>query len=263
MSTHSLIPSILILEYTNLRTFVIIGSALNIVGAIMKVFSNDPSLAWLTWTGQASCAIAQPFIMGVPPRLAAIWFPADEVSTATAIGVFGNQLGVAIGFLIPPFIVMGPVNVFHDNGSYPSDWSNVERYPNEAPEAVKVVSHQIWILSMLIAVMSTLSFLSVVFLFKKEPLQPPSIAEASRRVETTKVSPASLFFAEFKMLMSNRSFILLLLSYGLNGGCYYAISALINQLIKPSLRQLHHLSSSELDIEIGEMGHRVHKYKTF
>ena len=228
----------------------------------MKVFSNDPSLAWLTWTGQASCAIAQPFIMGVPPRLAAIWFPADEVSTATAIGVFGNQLGVAIGFIIPPFIVMGPIDVFHGNGSYPSDWSNVERYPNEAPEAIVVVSNQIQMLSIVIAVMSAVSFLSVVFLFKKEPLRPPSIAEACRRCRTTKVSPARVFFSELKAVMTNRSFILLLLSYGLNGGCYYTISALINQIIKPSLRQLPHLTSIGIDKKIGEMGHRVHKYST-
>ena len=232
---------------------------LNLVGAIMKVFSNDPSLAWLTWTAQALCAIAQPSIMGVPPRLAAIWFPADEVSTATAIGVFGNQLGVAIGFIIPPFIVMGPIDVFHDNGSYPSDWSNVELYPNEAPEALVVVSDQIEMLSIVIAVMSAVSFLSVVFLFKKEPLQPPSIAEANRRVEITQVSPANVFFSEFKAVMTHRSFILLLISYGLNGGCYFSFATLLNQIIKPSLRQLPQLTSIEIDKKIGEMGHRVHK----
>ena len=252
----------------------------------MKVFANDPSLAWVTWTGQALCAIAQPFLMGVPPRLAAVWFPADEVSTATAIGVFGNQLGVAFGFIIPPLIIMGPIDVFNENGSYPSDWSNIEHYPNQAPQAIHVVSNQIWNLSMVIAVMSTISFLSVVFLFKKEPLYPPSVAEAFRRVETVirskgstrrgstligstlrvetafcpkrstlKVSPASLYLLELKALMSNRSFIMLLVSYGLNGGCYYTISALINQLIKPSLLQLRHFTSVELDIEIGKMGH--------
>lgn len=55
--------------------------------------------------GQAISAIAQVFILGIPARLAAVWFGPNEVSTATALGVFGNQVGVAIGFLLPPEIV--------------------------------------------------------------------------------------------------------------------------------------------------------------
>lgn len=43
--------------------------------------------------------------IGLPPRLAAVWFGPKEVSTACALGVFGNQLGIAIGFLLPPMIV--------------------------------------------------------------------------------------------------------------------------------------------------------------
>jgi FLVCR family feline leukemia virus subgroup C receptor-related protein len=45
------------------------------------------------------------FILGVPPRLAAVWFGPAQVSTACSMGVFGNQLGIALGFLLPPIIV--------------------------------------------------------------------------------------------------------------------------------------------------------------
>lgn len=48
---------------------------------------------------------SQMFILGIPPRLAAVWFGPEQVSTACAIGVFGNQLGIAIGFVLPPFLV--------------------------------------------------------------------------------------------------------------------------------------------------------------
>ena len=253
--TQFWIPAILLLEYTNLRVFVIIGSVLNIVGAVMKCFANDPSLAWLTWLGQASCALAQPFLLGVPPRLAAIWFPSNEVSTATAMGVFGNQLGVAFGFIIPPLIVIGPGAVFNSNGSYPTDWSNLDRYPDQAAMAIEVVSDQLRILSVTIAIMSAVSFFSVIFLFQKEPLHPPSVAESCRRSgleNNGTVSPAHIYYSELRSLMSNRSFILLLISYGLNGGCYYTISALINQIIKPSLSQLK-FTSAQLDATIGGM----------
>ena len=80
-------------------------------------------------------ALANPFLIHIPPKIAAVWFPKDEVSTATSIGVFGNQLGVAIGFLLPPLLVSGPVGVFNSNGSYPFDWSNSTKYPEEAQES--------------------------------------------------------------------------------------------------------------------------------
>ena len=122
---------------------VIIGSGLNAVGAILKCFSASPSLAWLTMLGQTLSAMTMPFLLEVPPRLAAIWFPANEVSTATSIGVFGNQLGVAIGFVLPPAIVSGPTAIFFQNGSYPSDWSNQTKYPEEAEKAIEAVSEEV------------------------------------------------------------------------------------------------------------------------
>ena len=79
------------------------------------------------FSGQSIVAISQIFILGIPPQLAATWFPSDQVSSACAIGVFGNQvwsikykngldrqivhqdlfwqLGVALGFVIPSTIV--------------------------------------------------------------------------------------------------------------------------------------------------------------
>lgn len=37
--------------------------------------------------------------------MAAVWFGPSQVSSACSLGVFGNQLGVAMGFLIPPMLV--------------------------------------------------------------------------------------------------------------------------------------------------------------
>lgn len=43
--------------------------------------------------------------MSLPARVAAVWFGPSQVSSACSLGVFGNQLGVALGFLIPPMLV--------------------------------------------------------------------------------------------------------------------------------------------------------------
>lgn len=41
---------------------------------------------------QTVAAISQIWVLGIPARLAAVWFGPNEVSTATSLGVFGNQV---------------------------------------------------------------------------------------------------------------------------------------------------------------------------
>ena len=66
------------------------------------------------------------------------------------------------------------------------------------------------------------------------------------------ISPVTIFFRDLKDLIFDRSFFLLMISYGLNGGCYYALSPLLSQIIKPSLTSLDY-TSAELDVKIGTM----------
>jgi FLVCR family feline leukemia virus subgroup C receptor-related protein len=42
--------------------------------------------------GQTIASIAQVFVLGVSPNVAAVWFGADQVSLACSVGVFGNQV---------------------------------------------------------------------------------------------------------------------------------------------------------------------------
>ena len=73
---------------------------------MIAIFSRQ---FWQYEIGQIMCAFAETFIVSLPARVASLWFPSDEISTATSIGVFGNQLGVALSFMIPTYIVTGPV----------------------------------------------------------------------------------------------------------------------------------------------------------
>ena len=50
------------------------------------------AIEWLLLSGQTVVATSQIFILGIPAQLAATWFPPDQTSTATSIGVFGNQV---------------------------------------------------------------------------------------------------------------------------------------------------------------------------
>lgn len=53
----------------------------------------------------------QVFYASAPTRVAANWFPSNQVSTATSLGIFGSLLGVALGFYIPPIAIKNHENL--------------------------------------------------------------------------------------------------------------------------------------------------------
>ena len=85
-------PATWLLDKKGLRVVGILATLLNAIGAWIKCAAVSPDRFAVLMTGQTMCAIAQVFILGIPARLAAVWFGPNEVSTATAIGVFGNQV---------------------------------------------------------------------------------------------------------------------------------------------------------------------------
>lgn len=85
-------PATWLLDKKGLRVVGICGCFLNALGAWIKVGCVDPYRFPVLMFAQSICAIAQIFILGIPARLAAVWFGPDQVSTATSIGVFGNQV---------------------------------------------------------------------------------------------------------------------------------------------------------------------------
>lgn len=87
-----LLPVAWLLEKFGLRTIALTGSALNCLGAWVKLGSLKPHLFPVTVLGQVICSVAQVFILGMPSRIASVWFGANEVSTACSIAVFGNQV---------------------------------------------------------------------------------------------------------------------------------------------------------------------------
>lgn len=162
------------------------------------------------------CAFAETFIVSLPARVAAVWFPSDEISTATSIGVFGNQLGVALSFKVPTSIVTGAANLTSEG-----------EYYNEEEELFQVIKKQLIYEHSGLTIIGALVFGMVVLFFKNEPKYPPSVSRA--RVlnvnDTTRVSPVETA-KSFGRLLSSRNFVLLCAGYGLLVGVYYALSGM-------------------------------------
>uniref|UniRef100_A0A8C0MJ91 FLVCR choline and heme transporter 1 n=1 Tax=Canis lupus familiaris TaxID=9615 RepID=A0A8C0MJ91_CANLF len=103
-------PATWLLDTRGLRLTALLGSGLNCLGAWVKCGSVQQHLFWVTMLGQCLCSVAQVFILGLPSRIASVWFGPKEVSTACATAVLGNQLGTAVGFLLPPVLVPNTQN---------------------------------------------------------------------------------------------------------------------------------------------------------
>ncbi|KAG5857559.1 hypothetical protein ANANG_G00020730 [Anguilla anguilla] len=84
-------PVTWLLDKKGLRIIALVATGFNCLGTWTKVASVRPELFAVTMFGQFICSFAQVFILGMPSRIASVWFGSEEVSTACSIGVFGNQ----------------------------------------------------------------------------------------------------------------------------------------------------------------------------
>ena len=161
--------------------------------------------------------ISQVYVLTIPPALAGAWFPANEVSTACSLGVFANQFGTAVGFLVPP--------LFTNSSETYNFVTNETSYVQEG----EIESLQV--LFGLGAVFTVFTAVAMLVLFKSAPEFPPSLANQMKRKET--IGDLGLFesfsfhFSAILRLFKNRNITLLILSYGLNTGVYYAVGTLL------------------------------------
>ncbi|XP_041950960.1 feline leukemia virus subgroup C receptor-related protein 1 [Alosa sapidissima] len=197
-------PATWIMDRKGMRIAALTGAGLNCLGAWLKCCSIRPDLFAVTMLGQVVCSIAQVFILGLPSKIASLWFGPKEVSTACATAVLGNQLGTAIGFLLPPVLV-----------------------PN-AVEDKDLMGYNISLMFYGTAAVSTVLFLTAIVVIKDRPFLPPSRAQAVllKSLPTNYTYKTSII-----NILKNKSFILLTISYGIMTGSFYSVSTLLNQII--------------------------------
>ncbi|KAF3703178.1 Feline leukemia virus subgroup C receptor-related protein 1 [Channa argus] len=199
-------PATWLLDRKGLRLTALLGAGLNCAGAWLKCGSVSPELFGVTVTAQLVCSVAQVFILGLPSRVASVWFGPREVSTACAAAVLGNQLGTAIGFLLPPVLV--PFT----------------------PDNVELTGHNISIMFYGTAALSTVLFVLTVLVIKDQPPLPPSQAQAQAVQQACPLEDYS-YKQSILNLIKNKAFVLLLISYGILTGSFYSVSTLLNQMI--------------------------------
>ncbi|XP_054166067.1 uncharacterized MFS-type transporter C09D4.1-like [Oppia nitens] len=220
-----IIPATYLLDKKGIRFCVLLGAFSNCLGAWIKCVSVNPDRFWVTMIGQTIVAIAQLFVLNIPPLLAATWFSEKEVSRATAYGVFGNQVGIALGFFLPSLVVP---NFSSDSVTSTTQSAvMVTDISNTTFVGIEEVGTGLRTLFFGVATVTTILFILIILFFKNNPDLPPSTAQANALVANENAS----FVASLKALATNPYFILLFFTYGLNTGVFYAVSTVLNQMV--------------------------------
>mmetsp|Transcript_21306 Transcript_21306/g.52144 ORF Transcript_21306/g.52144 Transcript_21306/m.52144 type:complete len:515 (-) Transcript_21306:186-1730(-) len=90
-----------------LRKSVMVAAVSMAVGTIIRVaaYEGTPQSFTYLLIGTSIAAINGPFLMACFTLVPANWFPESERGIATSIGVLANQMGMVVGYLIPPLII--------------------------------------------------------------------------------------------------------------------------------------------------------------
>ncbi|XP_078717452.1 solute carrier family 49 member A3 isoform X1 [Lampetra fluviatilis] len=99
------------MDSIGLRVTLVLGSWLNALGSVLRALSDHPLMPTalkgfpLLMTGQTLGALAQPFLLFAPTKLAAVWFPDSQRATANTLASMSNPLGILLANVLSPIIV--------------------------------------------------------------------------------------------------------------------------------------------------------------
>ncbi|KAH7962761.1 hypothetical protein HPB52_017825 [Rhipicephalus sanguineus] len=190
----------LVMKYYNIDELTV-----NWTAVVYMVLSVERDRFVVCLVGQTVVAVSQIFILSIPPRLAAVWFMSKcKIFNSLPFCVGSLQLGIALGFLIPPQVVTGS--------------------PDTA-EGLEEIGRGLTFLCYGVAIFSSVVLIGILFGFRDKPPRPPSRAQVSRE----QADPTG-YWHSMRNLLRNANYMLLLITYGINVGTFYAISTLLNQV---------------------------------
>ncbi|XP_025955135.2 solute carrier family 49 member A3 [Dromaius novaehollandiae] len=187
-----------VLDSVGLRWAVTLSAWLNMTGSIIRMFSVLKFLSlgsqsyWYLFVGQCLCALAQPLVIFSPTKLAALWFPDHQRATANMVASMSNPLGILIANVLSPALVPEGKHIPLMLGVY----------------AIPAV---------------TACALATTGIHEKVPPTPPSASATN--------STSQPFLTGLKMLLRNKSYIILAVCFGGGIGMFTCFSSLLEQIL--------------------------------
>lgn len=179
-------------------TVIIGGGFFNCLGAWLRVIGvylpiSPVSQFYFVFFGQFVASFAQCFILQVPPLISNIYFEPSERALATSFGFVLNQLGIAVSFLLSPLITGDS-------------------------------SDNIPTLLIVNGLICAAAFASLIFLAKTKSKGSTEQVKAILDGDETGNT-----FGPF--VLPNRSFVILVIAYGINMGVFFSLTTLLDQII--------------------------------
>ncbi|XP_018423648.1 PREDICTED: major facilitator superfamily domain-containing protein 7 [Nanorana parkeri] len=187
-----------LLDTLGLKYAVILSSWLNMLGSIIRCLSlvSFMNIKWspliYLFLGQSVCAMAQPLVLFVPAKLAAVWFPEHQRATANMVASMSNPFGIFLANVLSPVIA-----------------TEVHYIP--------IVIGVYGISAVLACLLATAGISA------KAPPTPPSASALH--------STSEPFFAGLKQLLKNKAYIILMISFGSGLGIFTAFSSFLEQIL--------------------------------
>lgn len=180
-----------------LRSAILIAGWTNGLGGLIRLISSFLPMQYrfmVGITGQAIAAVAYPFIMFLPTKVAGSWFPDTQRALATTVGIMSNPLGVLMANLISPQMV-------------------------QAPEHVPFLNAFTFIPAFVAMILATFGVTS------SEPAMPPTYSASQEQMD---------FLPGLKSCMTNKHYLILLLVMGGGIGMFNCLYTVMQQLLCPS-----------------------------
>ena len=200
-----------------------LGASVRVVGVVCKQYTSNVTAYCLVLFGQCLAAVAQPMFNSLPVPLASHWFSVSERDIATAVSSLFSPLGNAFGQIFPP--------IFIGEDDETGDVSGMRD------------------LMIMEAVVCLVTFLLAYFFFESHPPTPPSYSTQLRDEGVNVYNSMDSMDPEIKTaasytglkkvkrqvyeLMSNKDYVILLISFSTGLGLFNTFLTLIYQIIEP------------------------------
>ncbi|PVD36113.1 hypothetical protein C0Q70_03086 [Pomacea canaliculata] len=230
------------MDVKGLRISCLLTALLIAVGTSLRCITMDPPAAtWLMHIGQILNGLAGPVASAAPPFLSAIWFAPHERTTATAIAVMLNSLGMAVMFVLGPALVPDATNStkesahiqslfqpWEDNQFISNFWNVSAQFDADSDAAradrISREKHGLRLYMYIVAGWSIALFLAMLIYFPSKPPRPPSASASIQR---------SNFLAGLKDLGRRGQFWLVCAIYGISLGVLGSWNGVLEVILQP------------------------------
>ena len=189
--------------------FCAVGATIRMVPSFWSSEARADNMVWMVWllhAGQIVNALAAPLLLACPSKLSVMWFADSERSLATALATISNGFGIGLAYLIFPIVFAGQ--------------SGAEGSANDVLEAAE---SNMPVLLRVTAGIAAAPFVLACLYFPDHPTSFPSSTAAHRHYNPSMASlaPQAISFSSgLWRTLFTPSFVLLILSTGINTGVY-------------------------------------------